>query len=664
MKQAAFWHRNRPLWISLGVIFLLGAAAFLPFLGQLGFYRDDWHVLWSSSTGGVWAVFREHVIDRPFMGLLYGITVRLLGYSPAAWTVYAFVLRFISAGAFYVLFGLIFPDRKQYSLWAGGLFFVYPGFLEQPNASMFQMHIAAYMLAVLSITLSVAAIKEARKGRRWLWVVLATGLTFLYPLIYEYMIGLELLRLCLIVYVLRQQQARWPRVKSIFLNVLPYAAAAGLFLVWRLFIFRSTRSVTDVSSLKGMYLADPFGSLLRLGIEFLKDVWESVVLAWGVPLYNLTNSGSANQIALGLIIASAGGGLLWFVSTRLQTLDENQIAIKTTVGERALLGLIGVAAALMPILISNRHVQFQDLYDRYTLSTTLGGIFLLTAALELMPTFKIRSVLVAVLTGSALLTHFMNGIYFSDLWEYQRQLWWQLTWRAPDLKDTTTLVPLLPPGYRLMEGYEVWGPANLIYRPDDSRLSISGETLNNQTLLPLMDGYAVQRTFRNNDLLIEFKNALVMSLPAGGGCLRVMDGAHPELGSSEEPVLRMAARYSNPDLILPEAEQKTPPREIFGPEPEHGWCYYYEKASLARQQKDWDEVVRLGDEVRALGLQPADVVEWMPFYAGYAARGRYDEANELGGWIRQDAGFTNDWCRAYDEQTRKSGGYLIINLCQ
>jgi hypothetical protein len=179
-----------------------------------------------------------------------------------------------------------------------------------------------------------------------------------------------------------------------------------------------------------------------------------------------------------------------------------------------------------------------------------------------------------------------------------------------------------------------------------------------------MDGYAVQRTFRNNDLLIEFKNALVMSLPAGGGCLRVMDGAHPELGSSEEPVLRMAARYSNPDLILPEAEQKTPPREIFGPEPEHGWCYYYEKASLARQQKDWDEVVRLGDEVRALGLQPADVVEWMPFYAGYAARGRYDEANELGGWIRQDAGFTNDWCRAYDEQTRKSGGYLIINLCQ
>jgi hypothetical protein len=38
----------------------------------------------------------------------------------------------------------------------------------------------------------------------------------------------------------------------------------------------------------------------------------------------------------------------------------------------------------------------------------------------------------------------------------------------------------------------------------------------------------------------------------------------------------------------------------------------------SRQQGDWDEIARLGDEAQDLGLHPNDRVEWMPFLQAYA----------------------------------------------
>jgi hypothetical protein len=56
----------------------------------------------------------------------------------------------------------------------------------------------------------------------------------------------------------------------------------------------------------------------------------------------------------------------------------------------------------------------------------------------------------------------------------------------------------------------------------------------------------------------------------------------------------------------------------FGSEPPHEWCYYYQKADLARQQNDWQTVAELGDEAQKLGLHPNDQIEWMPFLQAYA----------------------------------------------
>ena len=37
--------------------------------------------------------------------------------------------------------------------------------------------------------------------------------------------------------------------------------------------------------------------------------------------------------------------------------------------------------------------------------------------------------------------------------------------------------------------------------------------------------------------------------------------------------------------------------QLFGAEPPHDWCIYFEKADLARSKSDWQEMLRMRDEV-------------------------------------------------------------------
>ena len=92
---------------------------------------------------------------------------------------------------------------------------------------------------------------------------------------------------------------------------------------------------------------------------------------------------------------------------------------------------------------------------------------------------------------------------------------------------------------------------------------------------------------------------------------------------------------SNLARIQPtQAEPGYPSKELFGAEPEHGWCYYFEKADLARQFADWETAAALGDEAQSKGFQPTlsgsnSAYEWQPFVEAYAHLGRWQDAANL-----------------------------------
>jgi hypothetical protein len=113
------------------------------------------------------------------------------------------------------------------------------------------------------------------------------------------------------------------------------------------------------------------------------------------------------------------------------------------------------------------------------------------------------------------------------------------------------------------------------------------------------------------------------------GCLRLLD---PDIDLvnrliPDETLLREAALLSSADPITSNATARMP--EVYGPEPVHGWCYYFEKADLARQMKDWEQVTELGDIAFAVDDYPNDPVERFVFIEGYAHVGEWEKARKL-----------------------------------
>jgi hypothetical protein len=113
------------------------------------------------------------------------------------------------------------------------------------------------------------------------------------------------------------------------------------------------------------------------------------------------------------------------------------------------------------------------------------------------------------------------------------------------------------------------------------------------------------------------------------GCLRLLD---PEIDSEnhllpDESLMRESSRLSSPESILMDSTAQVP--NIYYPEPTHGWCYYFEKADLARQMGDWELVAKLGDEAFNLTDYPNDPVERFVFIEGYANTGNWERTKEL-----------------------------------
>lgn len=111
--------------------------------------------------------------------------------------------------------------------------------------------------------------------------------------------------------------------------------------------------------------------------------------------------------------------------------------------------------------------------------------------------------------------------------------------------------------------------------------------------------------------------------------MRILDPEVDRVNRSipEQSLMRFASRLTNYEMIVNESMAQMP--KPYYPEPAHGWCYYFQKADLARQFKQWDEVASLGDAAFAEGLQPADPSERFVFIEGYAHAGEWVRAVEL-----------------------------------
>jgi hypothetical protein len=91
-----------------------------------------------------------------------------------------------------------------------------------------------------------------------------------------------------------------------------------------------------------------------------------------------------------------------------------------------------------------------------------------------------------------------------------------------------------------------------------------------------------------------------------------------------------ALPVSDPSRVLANAEPDTAYlTAIFGPEPEHNWCYYYEKANIAYHQQGWKQVLDFYKQAGDLGFKTKIGFELKPFVVANAKLGQWEQARDL-----------------------------------
>jgi hypothetical protein len=637
---------NSESLISIALIILLSAAAFLPFIGRFGYYSDDWYEMYAAGAQGPQVFHAIFAIDRPGRAYLMIPLYMLFGQNPLPYNLTAYLFRLLGGLSALWALRILWPGRRRAALLAALFFTIYPGFLTQPNAINLQPQIAALFFASFSIALSLQAVLSKK-----LWLrILLSAVSILFGLAYlgqlEYYAGFEVVRLVFFFILMGQGGRAWlPRLKGAVRWYLPFAAVPLGFSVWRLFFFQNTRGATDLARQLNDLSGNPVQIIAAWTVNLIQSAFNVVLLSWTVPLYNALASLPPSSLFAGLAVTIAAILVTWALLRRLPPDSDPESGWQK---ETLWAGLIIVVGGLIPVIIANRTVDL--IYSRYSLISLIGAVMILTAFVEGLRSAGFRHGFALLLVGVAVLTHFANGLSFAHYTDSSNAIWWQLSWRIPQLQTGTTLMIHHPLDTGEVHA-TIWGPANLIYYPQSQdprhlQPAISAGLLNQPTEIKILLRKGQEFTnLRSIRVYTNYRNVLLLSRPTPASCLQVIDGQQPEFSSSEDARVRLLAPYSKVEGIVPGTPFVTPPRYPFGPEPPHGWCYYYEKAAYARQTGDWQTIVTLGGQAAGLGLAPQDLIEWMPFVQAYAHFGDQTRLKELAGPVTSDPLVAEQACR-------------------
>jgi hypothetical protein len=627
-------------WLMVPLLLLLlSVLSYALLIPWLGFYWDDWAGIWVSHSLGA-AGLREYAsLSRPFEGWIFAWTRSLLGETPVHWHIFAVVIRWLSAVAVWWSLRGLWPEKPREVASIAFLFAVYPGFAVQPSA---WIHSQGYFIPLVLFTFSLGAMIWAARTPRLYWplTILALLTSTISMMLTEHFVGLELLRPLLLWFVLSEQIERVGKpLRRTLVNWSPYVAVTGIFLVWRLFIFKTAVPFLDQSSYFKSIAAHPLFALRSRIRKAFTDVIESSFMAWGQTfrpeIFDLDSAGARYLwIALALIVVSAAVIIFYLLRLKPNVEINAETSRDDSWPKRAIaVGLIAIILGGLPVWFIGRQVDLNSDANRYTLAMMFGACIFLVGLIQLVIRSRRQQIVtIGILAGLAVGFHFRNADLFRKQWSTQESLYWQLSWRVPGLKPGTSILLDAPKSLFDPMDYFLGAPLNLMYAPQHSspQLNYAAFVLSKDKdlghdLPELAEGVALKQSFFSISFAGSTSDSLVVwfSPPS---CLRVVDPQADKIPQLS-PQARAAQPISHLDRIVTNpVSPARPPAEIFGRAPEACWCYYFQKADLAQQMGDWQQVAQMGDEARHLGLKPDDPSEWLLFVEGYANVERYMDA--------------------------------------
>lgn len=628
-------------------IFFLCFLSYGILIPALGFYWDDLPILFLYKTFGA-AGFPEFLAsDRPFSAWNFMLTTSLFHFNPLGYHILAFLLRLVSVILFYQIFRCVWPEKIRTAAMAASIFAIYPGFHQQPIALIYCHHFSVFCLFLLSVWLML---KNARREKfNWLWGAIAWLATFSMFSI-ENFATLEMIRPVLLWLIF------WPKLrdyketlKAVFRVWLPYLTIFCLFMVWRVFIFKFPTYEPDL--LEG-YTSSPTSTLSTLLARIPRDFYTVTVGAWlksfKIPVISDFGT-SATYLFWGLIVLSLGISML-VIALLPKDHQPSASGSRKPYWEFLISGILLYFLAASIVWVLDMPLEIEFAWDRMTLAF-IPAVAILAAFLYGLSNKStvIVNIFFCLLISAAVGSHFENEMSYKRDWEDMQDLFWQMSWRIPALENGTTVMGSTL-GVDYYSDNSLTAPLNLMYAPDNHSHDLPYVFYYSNVRLgthfaAFEKGLSIRQRYRS----FTFKGstdrvvAIKYNPPA---CLQMMDRVYANSVALPNLTEMQVNEMKLTDLaLIDSAPAHQPLAEIFGSQPPADWCYYFEKADLARQIGDYETAASLGEEAIGKGFAPRAASEWLPFLESNIRLGKWERVEFIASEIRKSGGnYLNGLC--------------------
>ncbi len=628
--------------LILLVICIMAYGLLIP---TLGYYWDDWPYAWSNHVFGPGGYPDYVALDRPYSAWIFMGLAALLGEQPLGYHISALLLYWACAVLFWWLIRLVWPDHEREAFWAGLLFAIYPGFLGHPQGIIYNHHFAAMAFYLFSLVGMVKSLRSSRERPLWqivsFWTIPSIIALLISQFTIEYFIGWEVVRVGLTWIVIRDLKSQEPGSSwRRWLILLPYWLVTIGFLYWRVFVFQ-------FPTYQPFFWEQDF-VLKDWLAQFLTQILDADLFAWRYAIPKLSN-GSFRLWFWGAYL------ILWFVSSALafwilrlrnenkQFREENKPKNAGCFGIQTLgMALLGSMFAGIPFWLTGLTLDTGSQFSsRFSLPFIPWAVLLLISGLHFISKIRLKIVkmmitgVMALLVGGSTAWHFWNANVYRNDWIEVQGYFQQLVQRIPGLEPGPSLVINDMRSISLYQDDSLTAILNWTYAPDFSggempyimqylSVRIGDEIPALQPGLPIEHDYRSLNFSGSTDKIIA-----VYYQP--GGCVRVLDESDllflPN-GFPEE--MRAVLSLSNLSLIQSQTDSPaTPPLHLFDLEGPDTWCLTFEKADLASQMGDWEQVITLGDEASKQSLKAGEPSEMFVFLEGYLRAGRIETALEV-----------------------------------
>jgi hypothetical protein len=629
-------------WFALAFIFFFTLVSFGIYIPRLGLFGDDWIYLYSYHVAGSSGYPAFVSFDRPYSAWIYQLTSTLFAERVWMYHTYLFILRWLSGVLCWLILNKIWPKQKRQTLAIATVFAIFPAFLQQAISLEFILHFTILDALLLSIYLMILAV-EKPKYKFWFMVPAALLVSGHFSI--EYFVGLEIVRPVILYVFLKREKGKKEKIGWLaFLKAwAPYLAMDLAFAIWRVFIFKFPSYEPHFIEKFG---ESPISALSGL----LARIWNDFLLVFAkswMQIFSLPDE-KVSKVFWILMVAAFAGSIVTFYLLRRAKSNKEKISFNWHQWPviAILSGLFLFFVSGWPFWITEVPLELAFPWDRTFLSFMLAASFMIVGLVDLLFRPKLQPVVLAIFLTFSVAFHYYNARIYENEHKAIQNYFWQLSWRIPTLKPGTILLTQDLPLWRESDN-DLVGTLNYMFAPqsksNDVPYYIFDFTSRDKSVLPVIEA-DVPVVDGNRSLLFESTTSEILSVYWNeADCVWLVFNNEVQPGGIPAPLNEYTVLSEDDQILFEENPERYVPG-VLADEPAHEWCYYYQKASLAHQMEDWDEVIRLAEEADNNGYDAQNAYEYFPIMDAYLQSGHFDRAFEYSEQIKNRAGYSSVIC--------------------